>query len=72
VAVVCCLRVGLATVRADLDCLQRLACVSITGSVDTALMAALEILLGLCPLHVVAKVEPGSWLTRSVCKYKGV
>jgi hypothetical protein len=40
-------RVGMTTVRVVLGRLQRLDCVSITGSVKTASTAALEVLLGL-------------------------
>jgi hypothetical protein len=35
--------------RAELGCMQRLACVSIAGSVRMALMAALEVLLSHTP-----------------------
>jgi hypothetical protein len=44
-------------VRADLGHLHRLACVNITGSVSTASMDALEVLLGLLLLHLVAEAE---------------
>jgi hypothetical protein len=58
VAIVWWPRVGLATVRAELGHLQRLACVSITGSVRTAPAATLEVLLGLpAPLYLVAEAE---------------
>jgi hypothetical protein len=50
-------RVGLATVRAELGHLQRLACVSITGVVSMTLMAAPRVLLGLSFLHLVAEAE---------------
>jgi hypothetical protein len=40
----------MATVRAELGCLHRLACISITGSVRMAPKAALEVLFGLLPL----------------------
>jgi hypothetical protein len=49
--------VCLATVRADLGHLQRLAQVSITESVSTALMDTLQVLLSLLPFHLVTKAE---------------
>jgi hypothetical protein len=52
VAIVWWLRVGLAVVKAELGRLQRLVCVSITGTVRMAPTAALEVLLGFPPLSL--------------------
>jgi hypothetical protein len=44
-------------VRADLGHLQRMACVSITGSVGTAPATDQEVFLGLPHLQLAAKAE---------------
>jgi hypothetical protein len=49
-------RVGLLKVRAECGRLQRMACLSITGSVKTTPTAALKVLPGL-PCHLVAEAE---------------
>jgi hypothetical protein len=47
--------------RMELNKLQRLACLAIMGAMKTTPTAAMEILLGLLPLHVIIKAgSPGS------------
>jgi hypothetical protein len=43
--------------RTELSKIQRLACLAITGAMKTTSKAALEVLLGLPPLHVMIEVE---------------
>jgi hypothetical protein len=45
-------RVKFRTNRAELSKLQRMACLGITGAMRTAPTAAIEVLLGLAPLHL--------------------
>jgi hypothetical protein len=47
----------LKTSKAELRKLQRLACLDITGAIRTSPTAALEILLGLPPLHLQLEAE---------------
>jgi hypothetical protein len=50
-------RARLKTSKAELSKLQRLACLGITGAMRTSPTAALEILLGLPPLHLQMEAE---------------
>jgi hypothetical protein len=50
-------RVKLKTSQAQLSKLQRMASVGITGAITTAPTTAMEVLLGLPPLHLQAEVE---------------
>jgi hypothetical protein len=45
-------RIKYGTSRAELSKLQRMACLGITGAMRTAPAAAIEVLLGLPPLHL--------------------
>jgi hypothetical protein len=47
------------TSRAKFDALQRLACLGITVAIRTSRTAAVEVLVGLSPLHVKTEVGPG-------------
>jgi hypothetical protein len=50
-------RVKFKTSQAELSKLQRMACLGITGVMRTAPTAAMEVLLGLPPLHLYVEVE---------------
>jgi hypothetical protein len=50
-------RARLKTSKAELSKWQRLACLGITGAMRTSPTAALEILLGLTPLHLQTEEE---------------
>lgn len=50
-------RTNLSTAQKDLEKLQRFACVAITGSMRTSPTAALQVMLGLPPLHLVVREE---------------
>jgi hypothetical protein len=41
----------------ELNKLPRLACLAITGAMKMTLIAAIEVLLGLLPLHVIIEVD---------------
>jgi hypothetical protein len=47
--------------------LQRLACLAITGTMKTTPTAAMEVLLGLPPLHVVIEAEAQAGIYRLMC-----
>jgi hypothetical protein len=50
-------RVKFKTSQAELSKLQRVACLGITGAIKTAPSAAMEVLLGLPPLHLQVEAE---------------
>jgi hypothetical protein len=50
-------RVKLRTSQAELNKLQRMACLGITAAMRTAPIAAMEVLLGLPPLHLQVEAE---------------
>jgi hypothetical protein len=50
-------RVRLETSEAELSKLQKMVCLGITGAIWTAPTAAMEVLLGLTPLHLQVKAE---------------
>jgi hypothetical protein len=50
-------RVKLKRSQAELSKLQRVACLGITRAINTAPPAAMEVLLGLPPLHMQVEVE---------------
>jgi hypothetical protein len=50
-------RVKLKISQAELGKLQRLSCLGITGAMRTAPTAAMEVLLGLPPLHLQVEAE---------------
>jgi hypothetical protein len=50
-------RVKLKTSQAELGKLQRMACLGITGAMRTDPTAAMEVLLGLPPLHLQVEAE---------------
>jgi hypothetical protein len=47
--------------------LQRLACLAITGAMKTTPTAAMEVLLGLPPLHVVIEAAAQAGIYRLMC-----
>jgi hypothetical protein len=47
----------LKTSQAELSKLQRVACLGITGAIKTTPTAAMEVLLGLPPLHLQVEAE---------------
>jgi hypothetical protein len=53
--------------RMELNKLQRLACFAITGAMKTTPTAAMEVLLGLPPLHVVIEAEAQAGIYRLMC-----
>jgi hypothetical protein len=50
-------RVKFKTSQAELSKLQRVACLGITGAIKTTPTAAMEVLLGLPPLHLQVEAE---------------
>jgi hypothetical protein len=50
-------RVGLKTSQAELSKLQRMVCLGIPGAMGTAPTAAMEVLLGLSPLHLLVQAK---------------
>jgi hypothetical protein len=50
--------------RRELNKLQRLACLAITGAKKTTRTAAMEVLLGLLPLHVVIEEKAQAGIYR--------
>jgi hypothetical protein len=61
------MRVNYNVSRRELNKLQRLACLDITGAMKTTPRAAMEVLLGLPPLHVVIEVEAQTGIYRLMC-----
>jgi hypothetical protein len=55
------------TSRAELSKLQRVACLAITGAIRTAPTAAIEVLLGLPPLHLQLEAEARAGIYRLHC-----
>jgi hypothetical protein len=53
--------------RMELNKLQRLACLAITGAMKTTPTAAMEVLLGLPPLHVVIEAVAQAGIYRLIC-----
>jgi hypothetical protein len=53
--------------RIELNKLQRLACLAITGAMKTTLTAAVEFLLRLPPLHVIMEAEAQAGRYRLMC-----
>jgi hypothetical protein len=49
--------VKLKTSQAEISKLQGMACLGITGAMRTAQIAAIEVLLGLPPLHLQVEAE---------------
>jgi hypothetical protein len=64
--------VKLKTSHAELSKLQRMACLGITGAMRTAPTAAMEVLLGLPPVHlqVEAKAKIGNYRLRCNKQWK--
>jgi len=60
-------RVEYKTSRAKLSKLQRLACLGITGAIRMAPTAAIEVLLGLPPLHLKMEAEAQVGIYRLSC-----
>jgi hypothetical protein len=60
-------RIKYGTSRAELSKLQRMACLGITGAIRTAPTAAIEILLGLPPLHLQLEAEARAGIYRLHC-----
>jgi hypothetical protein len=60
-------RIRYTTCRAKLSKLQRLACLGITGAMKTAPTAAIEVLLGLPPLHLAMEAEAQAGIYRLSC-----
>jgi hypothetical protein len=60
-------RIKYGTSRAELSKLQRMACLGITGAIRTAPTAAIEVLLGLSPLHLQLEVEARAGIYRLHC-----
>jgi hypothetical protein len=52
---------------AELSKLQRMACLGITGAMSTAPTAAIEVLLGLPPLHLQLEAEARAGIYRLHC-----
>jgi hypothetical protein len=50
-------RVKFKTSQAELSKLQRVACLGITGAIKTVPTAAMEVLLGLPPLHLQVEAD---------------
>jgi hypothetical protein len=53
--------------RTELSKIKRLACLAITGAMKTTPTAAMEVLLGLPPLHVMIKTEAQAGIYRLMC-----
>jgi hypothetical protein len=53
--------------RTELNKLQRLACLAITETIMTAPTAAIEVLMGLPPLHVMIEVQAQAGIYRLMC-----
>jgi hypothetical protein len=51
----------------ELNRLQRLACLAIMGAMKTTPTAAMEVLLGLPPLHVITEAEAQAGIYRLIC-----
>lgn len=64
-------RANLITARKELEKIQRLACVCITGSMRSCPTAAMEVLLELTPLHIVVENVAQKTLVR-LCDNKSV
>jgi hypothetical protein len=60
------IRVNYNVSRMELNKLQRLACLAIMGVMKTTPTAAMEVLLGLLPLHVVIEAEAQAGIYRHV------
>jgi hypothetical protein len=61
-------RIKFKTSRAELSKLQKLACLGITGAMRTAPTAAIQVLLGLLPLHLQLETEARAGIYRLYCK----
>jgi len=53
--------------RMELSNLQRLACLAITGAMKTTPTAAIQVILGLPPLHVMTEAEALTGIYRLMC-----
>jgi hypothetical protein len=60
-------RIKYGTSRAELSKLQRMTCLGITGAMRTAPTAAIEVLLGLPPLHLQLEAEARAEIYRFHC-----
>jgi hypothetical protein len=60
-------RVKFKTSKAELSKLQTMACLGITGAMITAPTAAMEVLLGLLPLHLQLEAEAKTGIYRLYC-----
>jgi hypothetical protein len=56
--------------KMELNKLQRLARLAITGAMRTTPTAALEVLLGLLPLHVIIEAEAQAAIYRLMCNHR--
>jgi hypothetical protein len=61
------LRVRYNVSRTGLSKLQRLACLAITGAMKMTPTAAMEVFLGLPPLHVMTEAEVQAGIYRLMC-----
>jgi hypothetical protein len=61
------LRVRYNVSRTELSKMQRLACLAITGAMKMTPTAAMEVLLGLHPLHVMTEAEAKAGIYRLIC-----
>jgi hypothetical protein len=61
------LRVRYNVSRTELSKIQRLACLVFTGAMKTTPIAAMEVLLGLHPLHVMIEAEAQAGIYRLMC-----
>jgi hypothetical protein len=60
-------RVKFKTSKAELSKLQRMACLGIDGSMKTAPTTAIEVLIGLLPLHLQLEAEAIAGIYRLYC-----
>jgi hypothetical protein len=56
--------------RMELNKLQRLACLAITGAMRTTQTAPMEVLLGFPPLLVIIEAEAKVAIYRLVCNHR--
>jgi hypothetical protein len=61
------LRVRYNVSRTKLSKIQRLACLTITGAMKTTPTAAMQVLLGLPPVHVMLVAEAQAGIYRLMC-----
>jgi hypothetical protein len=60
-------RIKYGTSKAELSKLQRMACLGITGAIRTVPTTAIEVLLGLPPLHLQLEAEARAGIYRLHC-----